>query len=121
MLSVVRGTTEFLAGRGWEMSRAADLCSLDCAAPGYRRVWTDRRGVTREIILCAEDAKCLEDGAMDGDYRGAPLPADSLAGEWPWVQVAEAVAGLGPGAALPTRGPRPLMPWGCRHDRAGPV
>jgi hypothetical protein len=107
MLRSVRG--EFLASRGWDMSVTVDLCSLDCAAPGYRRVWTDRSGVTREIILCSEDAEFLEAGVLDGDYQGAPLPPDSLAGEWPWVQVAQSVAGLGPGAALPTRGPAPWI------------
>lgn len=83
----------FLASRGWDMTRAADVCWLDCADPGYRRTLTDARGQLWEIILCAPDAMVLEAGELDGDYTGSPTPADSSAGEWPWrAQPADAVA-----------------------------
>jgi|GEM_PF-2690780 len=75
----------WLAGRGWDMSAPVDVCHLDCARPGYRKVVG-----RREIILCAEDAAVLERGAWHGVYLGAPLPGDSKAGEWPWIELAEA-------------------------------
>jgi hypothetical protein len=77
----------FLTSRGWEMAAPVDICSLDCAEPGYRKVIDD--GHRRwEIILCPADAMVLEAGALRGDYAGALTPADSLAGEWPWLEVA---------------------------------
>jgi hypothetical protein len=79
----------FLAGRGWDMTGAADVCSLDCSDPGYRKVIDD--GHRRwEIILCPADAMVLEAGEADGDYTGALTPADSRAGEWPWMELSAA-------------------------------
>jgi hypothetical protein len=75
----------FLRERGWDMSRPADVCYLDCSAPGYLKQWDGTRGRC-EIILCREDALVFEAGALDGDYSGALTPADSCAAEWP-VQV----------------------------------
>jgi hypothetical protein len=76
---------EFLARQGWDMSAPVDICHLDCSAPGYLKVVGDR-----EIILCPDDAMVLEDGAWHGSYSGAETPADSWAGEWPWMALQEA-------------------------------
>lgn len=80
-----------LAGLGWEVDAAPDVCWLDhAAAPAYRKVWTDRYGRRWEIYLCPGDALVLEQGAWNGDYDGAPTPGASMAGEWPWLPLAEA-------------------------------
>ncbi len=76
---------EFLARRGWDMSASVDICHLDCSEPGYLKV---AGGL--EIILCPDDAMVLEAGAWNGSYCGAETPADSMAGEWPWMALQEA-------------------------------
>lgn len=81
--------TAFLTSRGWDMSAPADICSLDCAEPGYLKTAVVG-GKRCEIILCPADALELEDGAWEGDYSGALTPADSRATEFPWVELAAA-------------------------------
>ena len=80
----------WLASRGWDMGRPADVCHLDCSAPGFLKTMTDASGRAWEIILCPEDAMVLEAGEADGDYSGALTPADSRAGAWPWMLAAAA-------------------------------
>jgi hypothetical protein len=70
-----------LSSRGWDLSQPFDLCWLDCADQGYRKVW---QGL--EISLCPRHAAVLESGQYAGDYRGAPLPDDSLVPDWPWME-----------------------------------
>ena len=77
----------FLASRGWDLSAPVDTCYLDCAEPGYVKT-AEIGGRRQEIILCLADAMVLEEGAWEGDYSGALTPADSRAGEWPWLEVA---------------------------------
>lgn len=67
---------------GWS-DEPVDDCWLDCDAPGYHKVWYGQ-----EIVLCCADARALEEGRFGRSYWGAPLPADSVAVEWPWRQVA---------------------------------
>lgn len=56
-----------------------DLCWLDCPEYGTLLVW---RGLS--IVLCPAHRRKLLEGCYGGSYAGAPLPADSLAGSWPW-------------------------------------
>jgi hypothetical protein len=68
-----------LADRGWGRN-IYDLCWLDCPRDGYLKA---HRG--REICLCGRHAVLLEHYRdVNGSYRNAPLPPDSLAVEWPW-------------------------------------
>lgn len=81
--------TAFLTSRGWDMSAPVDTCWLDHDEPGYLKTAVVG-GKRCEIILCPADAAVLEDGAFEGDYAGAPTPADSLATEFPWLVLAAA-------------------------------
>lgn len=78
---------EWLAENGWSQE-TTDTCWLDCTEPGHRKTW--HRSV---IVLCVPHARVLEAGKLtfrgragrwSATYRGAPLPADSMAAEWPW-------------------------------------
>lgn len=75
-----------LAEAGWDTSVVYDLCWLDCPEPGYLKSVISVSGAVRVICLCAEHALKLEHGAYFSDYEGAPLPADSIAGQWPWQE-----------------------------------
>lgn len=82
-----RGTTaEWLRRQGWQMLTPYDTCWLDCPEQGYLREWQGKR-----ICLCLPHASVLERGTYNGDYRGAPLPPATLAGDWPWDVVAAAL------------------------------
>jgi hypothetical protein len=80
-------TLRRLAEAGWATAEVYDLCWLDCPEPGYlKSVLSARTGVIRVICLCVEHALKLENGAYFSDYEGAPLPAESIAGQWPWQE-----------------------------------
>jgi hypothetical protein len=73
---------ELLEARGWALL-PGEPCWLDCTVmPAYLKRWHHS-----EIVLCAPHAERLEDGYMGGSYSGAPLPADSMASEWPWQRI----------------------------------
>jgi hypothetical protein len=70
---------EWLTAHGYGLA-VHDACWLDCANPdGHLKVY---RG--QEICLCLAHALILEAGKVGGSYRGALLPAPSVAAEWPW-------------------------------------
>lgn len=70
---------DWLAAHGYGTA-VYDACWMDCErSDGYRKTW---RG--KEICLCSRHANMLEAGKLNGTYRGAPLPHDSIATEWPW-------------------------------------
>jgi hypothetical protein len=71
-----------LASLGWSAA-PRDICWMDCERPGH--VKYDGK---RVICLCLDHAALLESGCIGGDYTGAPLPAESLAPEWPWLRIA---------------------------------
>lgn len=81
--------TAFLTSRGWDMGAPVDTCWLDHDEPGYLKTAVVD-GKRCEIILCLADAVELEAGVWEGDYSGALTPADSLATEWPWLNLAAA-------------------------------
>lgn len=56
-----------------------DTCYLDCSEEGHLKTWR-----SKEIVLCVPHARVLEAGKVGGSYNGAPLPAESVATEWPW-------------------------------------
>ena len=74
----------YLADRGWHVfGEPFDMCWMECSENGYLRTWKSA-GRALCICLCPAHARLLEDGAWGRDYSGAPLPADSMAAEWPW-------------------------------------
>jgi hypothetical protein len=80
-------SARWLASRGWDLTEIYDYCWLDCRIPGFRKVWVRPDGVEAEICLCPWHAVKLEHGALGGDYLGAELPVESMAGSWPWHEV----------------------------------
>jgi len=90
MVLVTATEEEFLLSRGWLLrDQPFDLCWLDCAHSGWLRTWRPDGAKALCICLCLEHALCLEQGVYGGDYTGAPLPAESLADEWPWRYCSE--------------------------------
>jgi len=81
-------TQQWLAAHGWDLTEVYDYCWLDCAVPGFRKVWDSPRGQL-EICLCVWHAMALERGELYGDYFGALLPAESESPTWPWLPVGE--------------------------------
>ena len=62
-----------------------DICWLDCSnTDGHLKRHRDKEGDTWVIVLCRLHATFLEAGVFLDDYRGAPLPRDTIASRWPW-------------------------------------
>lgn len=80
-----------LAENGWPVlvHPPYDLCWLDCNRRGWLKTSDDGE---RVICLCPQHALVLEAGAYHGDYTGAPLPPESVAGQWPWRSCLEEAA-----------------------------
>lgn len=80
---VTKAQLRHLAEQSWPVlvKDSFDLCWLDCSKKGWLK--TDDAGELC-ICLCPAHALVLEEGAYNGDYNGALLPAGSMANEWPW-------------------------------------